>query len=161
MIAYDTQGFGSKHFELYIYQHMKNKDILPLILFILSVAYWLYLVDPFKGKPVKRNYNKLLNNRRYFFTQLIISGILVIINFFLLRQCNADSGTMFFLTSFFFILIVKGINQYFRMRFDRNIIFLVRGDAIKTPFADILGSILLFIVPFTLAIVILILLKNS
>jgi len=51
-----------------------------LISVFAPLLYWLFLIDPFKRRPLSRNYLKLYKNGRFFIICLILAIILIVLD---------------------------------------------------------------------------------
>ncbi|POY39330.1 hypothetical protein C3K47_02190 [Solitalea longa] len=128
---------------------MKNINIYYL--FVLeTIIYWLFLLDPFKNEPIKRNYKKLISNPTFFWVNFTIAALFFIYG---LAYCSKQNAFFFTFMPLYFILLVKFINSIFINSYNRDFIFLMKHDRYKTQFVDKICSILLHILPFVLALI--------
>lgn len=105
------------------------------------MLYWIYLIDPITAKPLKRNYLKLYTDRKYLYINLALSAILFLIN------------QPFTSLPLFLILMILLINKMFLYFFNRNFVFILRGDPVNKRFPDLIFSIFLLFIPFAMSVV--------
>jgi len=129
---------------------MKRTSDVGIIISIISIVYWIYLIDPFKGKPQIRNYKKLINNNRYLIIHVFISSLLFIIGLY--RNSYFKSPEFFSYSPLFFIAIVKGMNVISRKTMNRDFHLLIRGDRLKTDIFDHFASFATMGMSFVLAL---------
>jgi hypothetical protein len=115
---------------------------------LLSILFWLFLIDPFKRRTFKRNYFKLYQNKLFLIICLSISIILTLLPHIVLTLPMAFSTLPFWyiLTS---LLLVKATLNKKKLPFK----FIQRYDLIKLNLKDFIFSTVLMIVPFVLAII--------
>jgi len=74
-----------------------------LISVFAPLIYWLFLIDPFKRRPLSRNYLKLYKNGRFFIICLILAIILIVLDLSMLFSHRLGFPSI----PFFFILISR------------------------------------------------------
>ena len=124
---------------------------MPLHIYLggLSLLYWSYLLDPFTRRPLRRNYLRLYNDKRYLGVNVFLSSLLLIAN------------TPFSSLPLIFIILALLINKISWVCYGRNFVFIVRGDLIKGKVIDYIFSISLMLVSMTLSIIIMIALRQD
>ena len=71
---------------------MQNQDYLSVSILIVSGVYYFYLLDPFRGKPMKRNYIKILNDPGFFRLNLGIAIVISVTGVVRILQRDGDDG---------------------------------------------------------------------
>ena len=124
---------------------------MPLHIYLggLSLLYWSYLLDPFTRRPLRRNYLRLYNDKRYLAINVFLSSALLMAN------------TPFSSLPLLFIALALLINKISLVCYGRNFVLIVRGDLIKGRFIDYIFSISLLLVSMTLSIIIMIALRQD
>lgn len=124
---------------------------MELLLSGLPLIYWLYLIDPFTRRPLKRNYLRLYKDSKYLTINLILSAALITLKIYIIRDgenksvIDSSLPLLFILTSLLLIKVsVYKQNRYFK--------FVQRGDLIKWNSLDMLFTCILFLIPFIVSI---------
>lgn len=111
------------------------------LLALLPFIYWGYLIDPFKRRPLRRNYLRLYKDLIFLWTNVIISLILLLLR------------TPFSSMPLFFIIVALLINKLSILTLKRNFLFIQRWDLVKGKFIDHLFSFILLFLPGILSII--------
>lgn len=124
----------------------------------LVLGYWIFLIDPFRRRPLRRIYIKLYDNKSFLLINMCISLTLVLIQLFFKTQGKMEFG--FMALPLFFIGISNVLTLYARKDINRNFLFILRGDLVSGKFVDYCFTLILLIAPFALSIVTEIVLKR-
>ena len=131
---------------------MPKQEYPSLLIFLCSIIYYVYLLDPFKWKPIKRNYKRLLADPKYFRLNLWIAILFVSAGVMSLLLRGGKAGAeAFTMAPILFVLLVKAVNSYSRKYYKRDFILLLRGDVIKTSLSDKLSSFIVILFPLVLS----------
>lgn len=125
---------------------------ISIALFIISMLYWFYLLDPFKSKPQTRRYKKLLNDKKTKVINLSISILLLIVGLtqlIIFRQ--PELGT---LLPFTFIMTIFLLNYISLKTSSRDFHLVLRGDMLKTSAFDKFASFIALILPWFIDLII-------
>lgn len=117
---------------------------ISLIIAVISFLYWIYLIDPFRRRPLRRNYIKLNKDQKYLWINVCLSVLLMITN----KPMTC--------LPLLFILIALGANKTSLYFFKRNFFFILRGDLVRGTFFDYFFSVCLMTIPMVISIIILI-----
>jgi hypothetical protein len=126
---------------------MQNQDYLSVSILIISGVYYFYLLDPFRGKPMKRNYIKILNDPGFFILNLGIAIVISVTGVVRILQRDGDDGfSNVTMSPLFFIISVKAVNAYSRKYQGRDFFLHLRGDVVKSSsFTDNLGTVIVLV----------------
>ena len=131
---------------------MQRQEYLSLLIFLSSTIYYVYLIDPFKWKPIRRNYKKLLTDPTYFRLNLGIAILFCAVGMIsILLRHDKHGSEAFTMSPLLFILLVKAANWYSRKYYNRDFLLILRGDVIKTAFFNTLSSILVLVLSLALS----------
>ncbi|MBB5623514.1 hypothetical protein HDE69_004600 [Pedobacter cryoconitis] len=123
---------------------------LELIWFVLGSAYWIYLIDPFCSRPLKRNYLRLYKETKFLCFSLLLSVILLISGCILTATYALIP---FSILPILFIVIDLLLIKVSILHLGRPFIFIHRGDLVKVSLANRLYSAALILLPFLLSFI--------
>jgi hypothetical protein len=112
------------------------------------------LIDPFKWKPIRRNYKKLITDPKYFRLNIGIAILFCALGMTsLLFRHDKHGSEAFTMSPLLFILLVKAANWYSRKYYNRDFLLILGGDVIKTAFFNTLSSILVLGLSLALSVI--------
>ncbi|MFC4210445.1 hypothetical protein ACFOWA_04580 [Pedobacter lithocola] len=120
-------------------------DTYSMVISFIAIAYWCYLLDPFKRKPPFRLYKALLNNKKTLRIHLVIS--LAIATIAIIRIINAERD-LFSFVPLLFITLVFIVNSISKKTNSRDFYLILRGEKLHNARFDILASIVVIVIPF-------------
>jgi hypothetical protein len=142
---------------------MPHQNYLSLFVLLASVIYYLYLLDPFRGKPLKRNYKKILNDFGFFLLNLCIAILFSAVGILSILFREDERGSVgFTMSPLFFIVSVKAVNAYSRKYYNRDFFLLLRGDIVKSSsFSDVLSSVIVLVFSLFLSPIVLFFIQSK